>query len=126
MHITCFHCFVGLKRKLLEHARKAKTRELMAWVKSISHHFWYCCASCGGVRSKLSLSVPKRKSEWATLEVGCRLPTQSEARNDTGIFYSIFRLTEQKITKFSLLLIGWERHMFGWAQPTPAHSYRWP
>ncbi len=70
------------------------------------------------------LFVPNRQNEWTTLKVGYQLlPTNSEARNGTGKFYTIFLLAEQKTAKFPPLFIGWARRMFGWAQSTPVHSY---
>ncbi len=44
----------------------------------------------------LFLFEPKLRSEWATLEAGYQLPTQSVARNGTGKFYTIFYWLSKK------------------------------
>ena len=36
-----------------------------------------------------------RGGQWATVEAGCRVPTQTEVRNRTDTFYAIFPLAEQ-------------------------------
>ncbi len=35
------------------------------------------------------LFVPDQKRKWATLEVGCGLPTEMEAKNGYAVFYII-------------------------------------
>lgn len=40
--------FTGLKKKLVAQGNKKANRALLPWIKSITNHLWFCCASCGG------------------------------------------------------------------------------
>ena len=43
-----WHFVKGLKKRLLEASKKASCRSLQKWLKSITNHLWWACATCGG------------------------------------------------------------------------------
>jgi len=42
-----WHFVKNIKKKLLEASKKASCRELKKWMKSITNHLWWACATCG-------------------------------------------------------------------------------